>query len=169
MKTSQGGIDLIKSLEGFRANAYKDIAGVWTIGYGATKNVYKGEVISEKEADKLLLEYINLIDKHIETTIKVSLNQNQHDALVCFIYNVGIPAFSKSILKKLIRNKAYEKAAEQFMVWDKVKKIDKNGNIVFEEYINGEGIKFKRPVLIEAEGLKNRRMEEKELFLKPVA
>ena len=56
MQTSEEGIQLIKKFEGCRTEAYQDSVGVWTIGYGHTKSVFEGMIISKDDADKMLLE-----------------------------------------------------------------------------------------------------------------
>ena len=90
MKTSQRGIDLIKSFEGCRLQAYRDIGGTLTIGYGHTLNVYEGQTITQEEADKMLeydlIKYENKVSKYYSTYY---FNQNQFDALVSFCYNIG--------------------------------------------------------------------------------
>tara|TARA_Y100000034_G_scaffold87941_1_gene105488 strand:+ start:730 stop:1359 length:630 start_codon:yes stop_codon:yes gene_type:complete len=117
---SQEGLDLIKKYEGFREDAYKCPAGVWTIGYGSTKGVEKGDIITEARADIRLNKYI---DENVETVIdryvKVPLNQNQYDALGSFIYNLGETNFKDSTLLKKLNGKNYEGAANEFKRWNK--------------------------------------------------
>lgn len=91
MNISNRGLDLIKSFEGCRLSAYKCPAGVWTIGYGHTSEVYEGMVISQAQADRLLVEdvqvYANAVDKYQS---RFNFNQNEYDALVSFTYNCGV-------------------------------------------------------------------------------
>lgn len=90
MIISNKGLDLIKQFEGCRLKAYKDPAGVNTIGYGHTKGVKMGDEISQEQADKLLRDdlavYETKVDKYDN---KYHWNQNQFDALVSFAYNIG--------------------------------------------------------------------------------
>ena len=90
MKISETGLDLIKSFEGCRLTAYQDSVGVWTIGWGHTKGVYKGQKITQAQADNLLKEdmiiYENKVNKYNN---KYDFNQNQFDALTSFAYNIG--------------------------------------------------------------------------------
>lgn len=90
MIISNKGLDLIKKFEGCRLKAYKDPAGVWTIGYGHTKGVKAGDEITQEQADKLLRDdlavYETKVDKYDN---KYHWNQNQFDALVSFAYNIG--------------------------------------------------------------------------------
>jgi len=90
MIISNKGLDLIKKFEGCRLKAYKDPAGVWTIGWGHTKGVKAGDEITQEQADKLLRDdlavYETKVDKYDN---KYHWNQNQFDALVSFAYNIG--------------------------------------------------------------------------------
>ena len=91
MNISERGLNLIKSYEGCRLTAYRCPANVLTIGWGHTKNVYEGMSITQNEADRLLVEdvqvYANAVNKYVS---KFNFNQNQFDALVSFAYNCGI-------------------------------------------------------------------------------
>ena len=88
MKTSDKGIDFIKRHEALRLNAYLDAAGVWTIGYGHTGGVSSGDVISEEQAEEFLRADLSTAERALNST-RLQLNQNQFDALVSFIFNVG--------------------------------------------------------------------------------
>lgn len=89
MKVSQNCINLIKKYEGCRLQAYKDIGGVLTIGYGHTNNVKINDVITQDEADNLLLEDIKKYEKKVDKYSKYNFSQNEYDALVSFAYNIG--------------------------------------------------------------------------------
>src|SRR5690606_37946802 len=107
MKTSKKGIALIKKYEGFRPNAYKCPSGIWTIGWGSTfyangKKVRPGDIISEIEADGILMKVVSKFEMGVKSFVKSGINQNQFDALVSFSYNVGLGAFSDSTLLKKI-------------------------------------------------------------------
>ena len=117
MEISKNGIDLIKRFEGCRLSAYKCPAGIWTIGYGHTGNVKKGETITKEEAEKLLEEDLIVHSNNVSRLVKVTLNQNQFDALVSFEYNVGFYRFKNSTLLKLLNQKKYKEAAAQFKAW----------------------------------------------------
>ena len=90
MKISDTGLDLIKSFEGCKLTAYQDSVGVWTIGWGHTKGVYKGMIISQSQADKYLKDDMITYESNVNKyNGKYKFNQNQFDALVSFAYNVG--------------------------------------------------------------------------------
>lgn len=99
MQISKKGLELIKSFEGCRLTAYKDVVGVWTIGYGTTnadksitgKTLKEGVTIDQKTADEWLEKSVNR--KYSSSVMKYDniyhWNQNQFDALVSFAYNIG--------------------------------------------------------------------------------
>lgn len=113
---------LIKEHEGLRLKAYLPTADdVWTIGYGHTRNVYPGMIITEKQAEEFLKEDLAWVESTIGDHVKVPLNQNQYDALASLIYNIGSGAFAGSTLLKKLNTKDYQGAADQFLVWNKQK------------------------------------------------
>lgn len=117
-KISDKGINLIKKFEGCSLSAYKCPANVWTIGYGHTgADVTQGKRISQEEAERLLRQDLTVHCNNVSKLVKVPLNQNQFDALVSLEYNIGYNAFSKSTLLRLLNQKKYKEAAEQFAVW----------------------------------------------------
>lgn len=117
MKTSITGINLIKRWEGFRNKAYLCPANVWTIGYGHTATCKPGQVISTARGEQLLRDDLSSFEQALYDLVKVPLTQNQFDALVSFTYNVGVGAFGKSTLLKLLNQKQYELAACEFKRW----------------------------------------------------
>jgi len=92
MKASETIIKRIKEFEGFSAKPYRDSAGVLTIGYGTTKDADKYTSISKIQADLLLRRDLAQFERTLNNYIAArgyELTQNQFDALVSFIYNVG--------------------------------------------------------------------------------
>lgn len=154
MQISENGIKLIKSLEGCRLQAYDDytgkpvnangtVKGTLTIGVGHTgKDVTKGLIITEERASELLKNDIKNVERTIKEAVKVTLSQNQYDALCSFVFNIGCSAFRGSTMLKLINQNKFAQAAECFKDWHK-------GNNI--------------PHLLDS-----RRRKEKELFLKVV-
>lgn len=141
MNISEKGISLIKNFEGCRLEGYKCPAGVPTIGYGHTgSEVHVGMKITQSEADRLLKNDLIVHCNNVSKLVNVPLNQNQFDALVSLEYNIGYGAFLKSTLLKLLNQKKYNEAAEQFLRW---------------KYAGGKVLA----------GLERRRKAEKELFL----
>lgn len=117
MKTSNKGIELIKRHEGFRANAYKCPAGVWTIGYGHTRGVNNGDVITKEQGERLLRQDLQEAEQAVNSQGLV-LNQNQFDALVSFVFNVGVGNFSRStLLRKLKVNTNDAAISYEFSRW----------------------------------------------------
>ena len=102
MNISKNGIDFIKKEEGLVLNAYLCPANVWTIGYGHTNGVKKGDKITEEQAEDFLINDLLYSERIVNKMVKVKLNQNQYDALVSFVFNVGSGNFINStLLKKL--------------------------------------------------------------------
>ena len=119
MKTSQKGIELIKRHEGFRSKAYRCPAGVLTIGYGHTKNVKEGQIITESEGVDLLKIDLDVAEKMVNRELS-GLNQNQFDALVSFVFNIGSGNFSRSnVLKKAKINLNDPTIVNDFAAWNK--------------------------------------------------
>ena len=120
MNPSINCINLIKQFEGYRSKAYLDVVGVPTIGYGCTmwndaKKVKLGETITLDGAEKLLMWYLNKKSLCLQN---LNLNQNQFDALLSFIYNIGLTAFNKStLLKKVKANPNDATIRNEFMRW----------------------------------------------------
>lgn len=122
MHISQRGIELIKQFEGLRLTAYADPVGIWTIGYGTTRDeharqIQPGMTITAAEAEGLLMKDLTHFEIHVNRLVTVDVNQNQFDALMSFTYNVGVKAFSESTLLKLLNRGNTEGAAKQFTRW----------------------------------------------------
>ena len=117
MKTSPKGIALIKEFEGLRLKAYLCPGGVWTIGYGHTAGVKPGMVISEVQAEEYLKADLIAFERYLNG-LGLALNQNQFDALVSFIYNVGTGNFSNSTLLRKVRVNPQENSImDEFLRW----------------------------------------------------
>ncbi|MDU9394301.1 lysozyme [Pseudomonas sp. zfem002] len=119
MRTSQRGLSLIKSFEGLRLHAYQDSAGVWTIGYGATRGVKAGMSITRDQAERMLLNDVQRFEPEVQRLVTVPLSSNQWDALICFTYNLGAANLESSTLLRLLNSGDYLGAAEQFPRWNK--------------------------------------------------
>ena len=105
MKTSQQGIEMIKSFEGFRTMPYQDGVGKWTVGYGhmivSGDGCVVGSPITMGQATALLARDL-FVAEHAINDNELSLTQNEFDALVSFVYNVGVGNFQHStMLQKL--------------------------------------------------------------------
>ena len=116
LETSESMIAVIKKFEGLRLKAYKCPAGVYTIGYGHTENVYADSEISELMADQILRKDLQKFEQAINN-LDLPLLQCEFDALVSFVFNVGIGNFNKSTLKKLLLQKKFFYAAKEFDKW----------------------------------------------------
>ena len=142
MQTNQAGLDLIKSFEGCKLQAYRDVVGVLTIGYGHTgSGVQDGLSWTQQQADAALASDLHKFEVGVSNLAKVELTSNQFSALVCFAYNCGLGNLGSSTLLKCVNASDTQGAAAQFMRWNKA-----GGNVV--------------------SGLTRRRQAESTLFLK---
>lgn len=115
-------IGTITQWEGFRSEAYVDMAGVPTIGYGSTKDVKIGDRIDEKGARmRLIFEARDIYGVALNNCVKVPLNQSEYDAYISLMYNIGSTAFCRSTLVKKLNQGDYTGACEQIKRWNKVK------------------------------------------------
>lgn len=138
----QCGIDLIKKFEGCKLDAYQDIVGVWTIGYGSTgKDVVAGLKWNAAQAEARLKDDCQKFLAAIERTVQVPLTSNQRGALLSFTYNLG-PGCLKMLIDNSSLNiqKNYEATAERMLRYNKA---------------GGKEIR----------GLVRRRQAERDLFL----
>ena len=144
MKTSPSAISLIKSFEGLSLTAYRCPAGILTIGYGHTSNVTEGMAINEQQAEKLLKQDICFAELAVDMLGK--LTQNQYDALVSFVFNVGNRAFSSSRLRRYVL-------------------ADPNDPAIRQEFLRWVHITVKGKKQV-SKGLQNRRNAEANLYFK---
>lgn len=111
---------LLKRLEGLELLAYRDIAGVLTIGYGSTgRHVQEGMRITEPQAEALLLQDLERFEDAVDSLVKVPLSDEQFGALVSLAFNIGIRAFRDSTLLRKLNAGDYTGAQQQFAVWNK--------------------------------------------------
>jgi len=132
MRASDNAKALIKSYEALRLKAYKCPAGVWTIGYGHTKGVTPSMVINRQCAEELFAKDLYDIAEYPISDIfykaKVTLTQNQFDALCSFVFNVGTTNFRKStLLKKALANPNDKSIYNEFKKWNKSNKKELKG------------------------------------------
>ena len=119
MTTSEKGLNLIKESEGFRSEAYIDPTGTPTIGYGTTRikgqPVKLGMTCTKEEAETYLKNDLAEFEKAVNLFVKVELSQNQFDAIMSLVYNIGIGAFKRSTLLKKINSN--DLVATEWMKW----------------------------------------------------
>ena len=117
MKASQTLIDAIKRFEACSLTAYQDSVGVWTIGYGHTAGVKRGDKIGMYQAEQFLREDMAKFEAVADKCKRLS-TQGKYDAVLDFIYNCGPANFENSTLKKYIEGgkKTWE-IQEQFLRW----------------------------------------------------
>ena len=119
MNLGYKGTKLLKYFEGCKLTAYQDSVGVWTIGYGHTKGVYDGMTITQEEAEQMLLTELEEYEGYVEKYVTVPLTQNQFDALVVWVYNLGPTNFRNSTLLKELNAGNYNAAGQEITRWNK--------------------------------------------------
>lgn len=121
MNAFETALTLVKFYEGFRAKAYQDPVGIWTIGYGETGARAKpGATVTESEAADWLSNRLLNIATRIGRLVDVGLLPYEMAALLSFVYNVGDGAFAKSTMRKLINaGTDPNQVAAQFTRWNK--------------------------------------------------
>lgn len=119
MNISEKGLQLLKHYEGCELNAYRCSADVLTIGYGHTKGVTEDMVITQEEADQMLQDEMPEYESYINDMVTVDLNQDQFDAMVCWVYNLGSGNLASSTLLKVLNEGDYEAVPEQMKRWNK--------------------------------------------------
>lgn len=139
MKASVDAYELIKQFEGLRLEAYLCPAGIWTIGYGHTSGVSPNSFITIQEADEYLHRDVAAIEMQLNK-LNLSLRQCQWNAIVSFVFNVGIGNFKASTLLAKIRiNPDDNSIIDEFLRW---------------VYANGKVMR----------GLQKRRLTEMKLY-----
>ena len=116
---SKDGLAITEQFEGCRLVAYQDQVGVWTIGYGHTgSGVASGLTITQDQAIDLLASDVAASAAYVNAAVTVELQQNEFDALVDFVFNLGRGAFAGSTLLKNLNAGQFDAAATQFDLWD---------------------------------------------------
>ena len=149
MKTSSTGLNHLKQFEGFSASAYNDVAGLATIGYGhliKTNEFHlRSAPITKTEALDLLAQDVKTAENEVNARVFLTPNQNEFDALVSLVYNIGVGAFASStVLKRINLGENQERVTQAWNMWNKAT-------------VNGQ--------LQVVAGLVNRRKSELELYL----
>lgn len=136
MTLSDKGLEFIKEREGYRESAYRDDGGVWTIGFGTTwidgRRVTFGDTCTLDQALSWIGRDLDEAANCINNNVRRELTQNEFDALVSLVYNIGCLSFKKSSLVKVL-NKGGIPYRDLFLRWNKVthpvtgKKVVSNG------------------------------------------
>ncbi len=124
---------LIRRHESIRLRSYLDQKGVWTIGWGHTgDDVGPGMLIGLQDAQRLLDEDVHFAEFQLNRMLITPVSQNEFDALVSLLFNIGQARFKSSSLLRFLNFGERKKAGDEFLRWDKVtlpngKKIISNG------------------------------------------
>jgi len=133
MRLNKKGIELLHHFEGCKLTAYLCPAALnlpkerqfWTIGWGNTfyedgSPVKKGDVITQERADALFLNIVEDFAKGVRQAIQQPISSNKFSSLVSFAYNVGLEAFRRSTLLRMVNSNPTDPAIrDQFMRWNR--------------------------------------------------
>ncbi|EAC4425334.1 LysM peptidoglycan-binding domain-containing protein [Listeria monocytogenes] len=122
MNISSNGVQFIANFEGLRLTAYKAVPTekYYTIGYGHYgSDVRRGQTITKAKALAMFQNDLKTYVNGVDNAVKVSLTQNQFDALVSLCYNIGVGAFRSSSLVARLNRGDYLGAASEFLLWNK--------------------------------------------------
>ena len=125
---SPQGAAFIARFEGFRQQRYVCPAGKLTIGYGHV--IQSGEIFSSLtplEAETLLIGDTFRESAPVARALTLDLPQHQRDALISLAFNVGGGAIRKSTLVRLLNAGATDQAAEEFLRWNRIGKVEIRG------------------------------------------
>lgn len=116
---SKDGMEVIRNFEGFRSHAYQDSVGVWTIGYGHTKNVQPTDIVSTAQGYRILAYELVEYENYVKNYVTVPLHQHQFDALVSWTYNLGPTNLKNSTLLKVLNKGRYDLVPDEIRRWNK--------------------------------------------------
>lgn len=120
----QAAVDLAASFEGFSATPYRDPVGIWTIGYGSTRDMLGHPVtahtpaITRVLAEGLMRRDLTKAATEVEADVRVPLTENERAALESFVYNCGAGAFKASTLLRKLNAGDHEGASLEFLRWN---------------------------------------------------
>lgn len=142
MVVSDVGRALIEQREGLRLQAYQDITGVWTIGYGHTSAAGPPKVtprmkISRAQADAVLAKDLGKYEGYVSRYLKRTPTQNQFDAMVSLCYNIGPNGFWGSSVLKQFNLGHIQTAADDFLLWDKPAALKKRRQSERIQFLRG--------------------------------
>lgn len=124
----------LRDSEGVRLKAYDDAAGLPTIGIGHLITVSEhitGQIMIDGKAvswrsgltvdqvEALFVQDLRVYEQAVSEQVKVTMTQGQYDALVSFVFNVGVSAFSTSTLLSELNRGNYANIPDQFRRWTK--------------------------------------------------
>lgn len=140
MQVGQRGKNLFKEWEGLVTHEYLDSGGAPTIGIGhlltrsertSGKVIIGGQALdyrdgfTEQQCWDLLDQDLADSERAVNDAVTVPLTQNQFDALVSFVFNVGEGAFRSSTLLRLLNQGQHDQVPAQLRRW-----VRDNGHVV---------------------------------------
>lgn len=142
---SAAALTALMGMEGFRAMPYKDIAGIWTDGYGNTHGVKPGVPVTREQAEVRLADHVAAFQRQIDGCLYRGATQGQSDAYTILAYNIGPEAFCNSSIASNHADGRFKAACDSILLYNKAR-------------VNG--------VLRPVQGLTTRRHAERAMCLK---
>lgn len=139
MEIANEVIEKIKEFEGLRLESYRCASGVWTIGFGHTKDVKSGMKITRQKAVELLRADLEEVKKKVDANLnlrKLEVNHYQYSALCSFTFNCG-----STSLARLTKDRTVDQIGQAILLYNK-----SNGTVL--------------------QGLVNRRQWESDYFFR---
>lgn len=118
MLLSDNGEAFIKEWEGLFLVAYDDGFGTWTIGWGHTDGVKKGDTCTLDQAEVWFKADMLTAETAVNQDVTVPLTQAQYDVLVSFTENEGVGALKSSTLLRELNGGNYTDVPTQLLRWD---------------------------------------------------
>ena len=109
----------VAAWEALRLKAYRDGAGIPTIGYGHIKGVQMGDTCTQEQALDWLSEELATASDDVDRLVVIPLEQHRFDALTSWVYNCGAGALATSNLLKCVNAALHDQAAVQMLRWNK--------------------------------------------------
>lgn len=119
MKISEDGLELIRNFEGCETSAYQDSVGVWTIGFGHTKDVEEGQTCSMEDAETMLADEMDEYEGYINDMVRVDLQQHEFDSLVAWVYNLGPTNLGESTMLKVLNGGQFDRVPDEMNRWNR--------------------------------------------------
>lgn len=124
-------IDLAKQFEGCSLTAYPDPAYGWkvpSVGYGATgPGICQNTVWTQAQAEADLTYRMKGVGARIDELVTVPITDEQKGALADLAYNIGLGAFERSTLLRMLNGHNVQGAADQFKEWTKANGVELAG------------------------------------------
>ncbi len=141
MDISEKGLQVLEEREGCMLHAYPDVKGIWTIGVGHTAGAgppipVPGMYISQADADQIF--HRDLEPCILAVNACGALAQCEFDAIVSLVFNIGVPAFRGSTVRRMLAEKNFHAAGRAILMWNLPPSIVPRREGEYVQYTSGE-------------------------------